>query len=100
MADADVEQVLFVDDVVLQRLALHLLHGAVVVIVGDEVPTRERELPLAGFLIRVSVRAKHGRAVADEHSTLRPGVRRGDEQRSDGGDGNDRKAKQNTHNRF
>ena len=41
MAHGDVDQVLPVGDVVLERLPLHLLHGAVVVIVGDEVPARE-----------------------------------------------------------
>ena len=41
MADRNVDEVLLIGDVVLQRLPLHLLGGAVVVIARDEVPACE-----------------------------------------------------------
>jgi hypothetical protein len=34
------------------------------------------DLPFAGLLIQVAGRAKHGRVLSDQHSTLGPGVRR------------------------
>src|SRR4051812_8474561 len=65
MGHVDVEQILVVRDVVLELLPLDLLHGAAVVVVGDEVPRRQADLPFAGSRIRVGVRAKHGRVVSD-----------------------------------
>jgi len=62
------------------------------VVVGNEVAAGEAELPFAGLLIRTSVRAKHGRAVSDQHSTLRRRVRRIDEHEPGNCENNDREA--------
>ena len=67
---ADVEQVLPIRDVVLPLLSFDLLDGTVVVVVGDEVSGRHIELPDTGLRIHRAVRAKHGRVISDEYSTL------------------------------
>src|SRR5215212_6320341 len=76
MGHADVEQVLVVRDVVLELLPLDLLHGAAVVVIRHEIPGRQADLPFSALWVRVGVRAKHGRVVSDEHSTLGERARR------------------------
>ena len=64
-----------VDDIGLQRLALHLLGRPAVVVGRSQIPRRHADLGFTWFRVRIG-RAKHGPVLSDEHSTLGPGAGR------------------------
>ena len=75
MAHSHIDRVLKVDDIGPQRLPLNLLDVTALMVSRPKVARRYVYLRLTGQRVRIR-RAKHGRVLSDEDSTLSPGLGR------------------------
>ena len=78
--DAEVEEIEVVDDLAVLPLAIRILMVACEMPVRPLPPVTEVELPVSGFEIRASLRAKHGHALVGAESAL--GVSKGSREES------------------